>query len=321
MSMTPENWLERHSLLPAFDSPRRLSKASSEGVKMGVVLLAQNNAATIGRHLLLLQHGWPGGASPWKELLVADLGSSDSTIQIAQHHGAKVLEAAPNEIKNNSIAHGDGLVRAMEASESDVLLVAPASLVRLDLLAVAALVAAMLDHPACRIAWGSESAQGSSLSRISLRPLLAALCPALAVISDPASPVLAIRPRELKDLPIARTNGYEAALAIDCWNRFGLESLVQVLTGPLQWSGTDPRKEPTHSFRAILAALEALRRAGRIQAPGEFGHILPTPEAWNEQGPRVVSRLEVFPWKAGVKTGEVAESKASHLTAWFHQKE
>jgi len=311
MSMTPENWLSRHSLLPSPDAAKRLSGAARDGVRMGVLLLARDNAATIGRHLLLLRHGWPGGAAPWCEILVADLGSTDATIDIAREHGATVIETSGLRTVSG-IASGDGFVNGVEKSKSDILLVVPANLVRLELDPVAALLAAMLDHPACRIAIGAESASGSVLSKLSLRPLLAAVCPDLSVVSDPASPLFAIRPAEVKSLPLARTEGYEAALAVDCWNLHGLESIVQVLVGELQWAGGDPRQNPTHAFHCQLAVLEALRRAGRIQVQGEFGHILPTPEDWTESGPRVVSRLEVFDWKE--------DETAVKLKAWFDER-
>lgn len=308
--MTPESWLSNHSLLPDPAAARRLREASESGTRLGVVLLAHDAATTIGRHLLLLRHGWPGGTAPWTEILVADLGSADSTLDIARTHGAEIL-AEPDRPARTA-AMGDGLAQALAKTESDILVVVPASLVRIEIEAVAALMAAMLDHPAARIAMGAESAQGCEISRYSLRPLLSALCPPLSVLSDPATPFLAIRPKDVKALPLARTNGYEAALAVDCWHLHGLESLLQVLTGPLYWSeAADPRQNSTHAFHAQLAALESLRRAGNLQVPGEFGHILPTPVEWTPEGPRLVSRLEVFDWKE--------DETALKLKAWFKE--
>lgn len=310
--MTPEAWLSRHSAVPDPDAAKRLREASESGTKLGVVLLAHDAATTIGRHLLLLRHGWPGGTAPWTEILVADLGSTDSTLEIARSHGAEILEDPDRATRAGVSALGDGLAQALAKTDSDILVVVPASLVRIEIEAVAALMAAMLDHPAARIAMGAESAQGCEISRYSLRPLLSALCPQLSVLSDPATPFLAIRPRDVKTLPLARTNGYEAALAVDCWHRYGLESLLQVLTGPLYWSeAADPRQNSTHAFHAQLAALEALRRAGRLQIPGEFGHILPTPVEWTQEGPRLMSRLEVFDWKEDETTLK--------LKAWFQE--
>jgi glucosyl-3-phosphoglycerate synthase len=316
MSMTPETWLSRHTLLSQPEAPRRLTKAASDGTKMGVVLWARDNAATIGRHLLLLLHGWPGGKAPWSEVVVVDLGSSDSTAQIAREHGATVLEVGDDGPLTQSKADGDGMARVLAWTNSDILLVAPADLVRLEFVGMASLMAAMLDHPACRLATGAESPVGSLLSSLSIRPLLAAVCPDLAVLSDPTSPLFAMRPDRVRDLPLARTDGFEAALLVDCWNRHGLESIVQVLVGGLDWAERDPRQNPTHAFHCQLAALEALRRAGRVQPKGEFGHILPTPEAWDENGARVVSRLEVFPWK----TSAAGSASSLDLAKWFEEK-
>ena len=311
--MTPESWLARHSLPVDPDSPRRVREASESGSKLGVLLLARDAASTIGRHLLLLRHGWPGGAPPWSELLVADLGSTDATLEIARSHGAEILEQPPQTAKGGGTAHGDGLARALAVTESDLLVVVPANLVRIEIGAVAGLLSALVATPSARLAMGAESAQGCEISRYSLRPLLSALCPPLSVISDPATPFLALRPKETRSLPLARTDGYEAALAVDCWNKHGLESLVQVLTGPLYWSqAADPRQNSTHAFHAQLAALEALCRANRLQTPGELGHILPTPEEWGPEGPRLVSRLEVFDWKE--------DDDALRLKAWFKEE-
>lgn len=313
--LTPETWLSRHTLLSRSDAPRRVSKEASEGARMGVVLWARDNAATIGRHLLLLQHGWPGGKAPWTEVVVADLGSSDATAQIARDHGATVLRIADDTPRTQPAAEGDGLAQVLQWTNSDILLVASADLVRLDFVGMASLMAAMFDHPACRIATGSESPTGGPLSRLAIRPLLAATCPPLSVLSDPTSPLFAVRPDRVRDLPLARTDGFEAALLVDCWSRHGLESIVQVLVGDLEWAQRDPRQDPTFAFHCQLAVLEALRRAGRLQPNGEFGHILPTPEAWDENGPRVVSRLEVFPWKTSA-----GGTTSLDLAKWFDEK-
>lgn len=315
-AMSPETWLSRHTLLSQPEAPRRVTKEAAAGTKMGVALWARDNAATIGRHLLLLQHGWPGGEAPWSEVVVVDLGSADATAEIAREHGATVLQIADGVSRTQATADGDGLARVLEWTNSDILLVASADLVRLDFVGLASLMAAMFDHPACRIASGAESPLGGPLSRLSIRPLLAALCPPLAVLSDPTSPLFALRPDRVRDLPLARTGGFEAALLVDCWNKHGLESIVQVLVGELEWARNDPRQDSTHAFHCQLAVLEALRRAGRLQSTGEFGHILPTPEGWDENGARVVSRLEVFPWK----TGGAGNTSSIDLSKWFEEK-
>lgn len=294
--MTPEAWLFRNSLLVGKEAPAKLARLTDRNIDL--CLLSRDSSSTLQRHLLLLRHGWPGGQSPWRRILVSDLGSSDNTCQIAAEAGATVVAPEnPRAAQCEPSADGDGLHRALSQTDADVLLVAPANLLRLDMDALASLALALLERPELSMVQGAGSVAGSDLSLLALRPLLAALCPPLAVFSDPSSPLLAIRPEAIRQLPLARTSGYEAALLVDCWSKFGLSSLAQVLTGPVQWHHQDPRSTPHHSFRCQLAVLEALRRAQRIQTSQEFGHLLPQPQDWTAQGPRIQTHLEIFPWR------------------------
>lgn len=293
--MTPEAWLFRNSMLPSRDAPAKL--AAHSNLSIDLCLLARDSSATLQRHLLLLRHGWPGGKAPWRRIFVADLGSSDNTCQIAIDAGATLLEADnPRAAMIEPPADGDGLQRALDQSDADVMMVAPANVLRLEMESLATLALALVERPEIALSQGACSAEGCDLSFLGLRPLLAALCPALSVVSDPASPLLALRPDKIRELPLARTGGFEAALLVDCWARYGLASLSQTLTGPSQWHGSDPRRSPSHGFRSHLALLEALRRAQRIATPQEFGHLLPVPQDWSTDGPRIVTQMEVFPW-------------------------
>ncbi|HNY30113.1 MAG TPA: hypothetical protein PKO15_04420 [Fibrobacteria bacterium] len=293
--MTPEAWLFRNSLLVSRDAPSKL--AACTDLTMDLCLLSRDSSSTLQRHLLLLRHGWPGGSTPWRRILVADLGSIDNTCQIAVDAGADLLAPDnPRAAQCEPSADGDGLAQALEHSDADILLVAPANVLRLDMDGLATLALALAQRPELALAQGAGAVGGSTLSLLALRPLLSVLCPPLSVLSDPASPLLALRPAMIRELPLARTSGYEAALVVDCWARHGLASLAQVLTGPLDWHQADPRTEPGHSFRSQLAILEALRRAERIQSNQEFGHLLPQMQDWSSQGPRVLTQMEVFPW-------------------------
>ncbi|MBK8802404.1 MAG: hypothetical protein IPN71_10200 [Fibrobacteres bacterium] len=293
--MTPEAWLFQNSILPTRDAPARL--AAHKAVRIDLCLLARDCSATLQRHLLLLRHGWPGGRSPWNRILVSDLGSSDNTCQIAVDAGVPLLVAENQRAaESEPPADGDGLQRALENTDADILVIAPANVLRLEMESLATLALALVERPELAISQGACSARGSELSMLGLRPLLAALCPPLAVISDPASPLLAVRPDKIRELPLAKTGGYEPALLVDCWHRFGLASLSQVLTGALEWHGPDPRLAPSHGFRSQLAVLEALRRAQRFHTNQELGHLLPVVQDWSATGPRILTQMEVFPW-------------------------
>ena len=293
--MTPEAWLFRRSLSPGRGDIARLQAASA---RLGVCLLSRNSTHTLGRHILLLRHGWPGGASPWHEIIVADLGSTDGSQEIARENGARLTEPLEKLVASiEAPADGDGLARALEMTESDILLVAPADLVRLDMGAAAAMVAALVDDPTLSMCMAASQVDGGPLATLGARPVLAALIPELAVVADPTTPLFAVRTSALREAAIARTGGFECALVAEFHRLQGLACLGQVRTPPLEWIHQDPRLEPGHAFRSVLALLESLRTGGRISIPQELGHLLPRLRDWTDDGPRILTTLEVFPWK------------------------
>jgi hypothetical protein len=292
--VTPESWLFRNSFLPSRDA---LARLRSTEAKIGLCVLTRNAAFTLGRHLLLLQHGWPGGIAPWSEILVADLGSTDSTGDIAREHGAIFLEPAERLAATlEPPSDGDGLARALAATKSDILFVVPSSLIRLDVASIATMIRSLLDDPAIQLCLGASDAEGGPMSTLGTRPLLAALHPELALVVDPTTPLLALRTAGIRDLPLARSAGYECALVVDCRANHGLESLAQVRVPPLEWEVLDPRLDPARAFKTVVALLESLRRTGHLSTTRELGHLYPRPKDWTASGPRFITSLEVFPW-------------------------
>jgi len=299
MILTPEDWLERRTLIPTPHEARRLPAALREAeLTVDLVLLTRDAAATLGRHLLTLRHGWPGGESPFGRILVTDLGSSDGTLDIAEQAQAEAIPPeAPLAASLAPAAHGDGLVRALARSSADLLLVIPARLVRIDLDAIAALVAAFCHHPALQFAQGFQSSSGTELSRLLARPLLAALLPELAVLADPACPVLALRRTAFLATPIARTCGYQPALAVEAWRQGGLDALAQVRIPPLEWGEQTDGNDAECGFRTGLALLESLRRARRLNVPQELGHLSMSLVDAPSGGLLARTHLDVFPWR------------------------
>lgn len=299
MILTPEDWLERRTLQPTAQEARGLpALLRDSGLTVDLVLLTRDAATTLGRHLLTLRHGWPGNECPFGRILVTDLGSSDTTLEIAEQALAETIPPdAPQAASLGPAAHGDGLVRALTHSRADILLVVPARLVRLDLDAVAALVAAFCRLPALQFAQGYQSADGSDLSRLLARPLLSALLPELSVLADPACPLLALRRTSFLTVPIARTCGYQPALAVEAWRQGGLDALAQVRIPPLEWGEQGAGDDAECGFRTGLALLEALRRARRLSVPQELGHLSTSLVDSPSGGLLARTHLDIFPWR------------------------
>lgn len=297
-SSTPEQWLQERTFRPAPHEARDLGRLlESAGLVADVLLLGRDCATTLGRHLLTLRHGWPGGGTPFGQILFSDLGSKDGTVEIARADGIEVLSPlSPRAASLAPAATGDGLHRALGATGADLLLVVPAHLVRIDLDAVAALLASFCRHPAVQLASGFEGARGGALSRLLVRPVLSALHPELSVVADPACPLLALRPGTFRGLPIARCAGYEPALTVEAWRHGGLDALCQVRLGPLEWGESGAEIAPGTEATCALALLESLRRADRIRSTQEYGHLSSTLVDAPDGGLRAQTRLEIFPW-------------------------
>lgn len=295
---TPESWLQERTFRPQAGEARELGRAlRAAGLASDVLLVGRDCATTLGRHLLTLRHGWPGGGSPFGQILFSDLGSTDGTVEIARADGIEVLSPpSPRAASLAPAATGDGLVRALETTRADLLLVLPASLVRIDLDAVAALLACLHRHPSALLALGFEGARGGSLSRLLVRPILAALHPELSVLADPACPLLALRPEAFRSRPIARCAGFEPSLAVEAWRMGGLDALCQVRLAPLEWGEAGQEIAPGTEATCALALLESLRRADRLVPSQEFGHLSSLLVDAPDGGLRARTRLEVFPW-------------------------
>jgi len=302
MRMQLEEWFEERRWKPVPEQAKVLSGIVKEqGIRLGVVLPCCDDAATLGKHLLALKHGWPGGTSPWCEISVVDLGSLDSSIEIARSQDARILQGPERIIPGELPLEGVALARAVEQLGCEIVLVAPAGLRRIDWEQFSGLVLSLLEHPQAVVAIGYE-AEPSTLSSLAIRPLLCALEEDLSLLIDPACPALAVRCAGLKQISLAGTVGYEPALLLRVLKRFGLEGIAQAPIGKLFWAEGERRFEEGVSFRSILALLEASKHSNPNHETREFGHLFSTIEIAKDSS--VVSRnsLQLFPWLGCAET-------------------
>lgn len=295
--MQPEEWFESHRWRIQPEQSRRLSRRVREsGIRIGVVFPACDVATTLGKHLLALRHGWPGGSSPWAEISVVDLGSQDATVEIARSQDARLLEGYGRIVPGETPQEGLALVRAVEQLGCEIVLVLPPGLRRIDWDQVSGLVLALMDDPQASVAIGYEN-DPSAMSRLAMRPLLAALDERLSLVIDPTCPVLAVRSACVRGVPVACSFGYEPALLLELLNRHEIQTIWQVPVGRLFWSTEERRFAESSAFRAILALLETESRHGKITRSEEYGHIFST---ISEAGAdlQLKAAVQIFDWKS-----------------------
>jgi len=294
--MLPEVWLKERSRPRLARQARQLvDRARQEELRLGVVMPAHNAAQTLGKHLLALRHGWPGDVCPWSEIAVVDLGSIDASLEIAQAQEARVLGGEWQFLPHEPPPEGLALQRGIEQLGCDVLLVVPAQLRKIDWDLASGLVLSLLDAPSAALALGYEG-QPSPASRFALRPLLSVLQSDLAYLSDPCCPVLAVRVSAVRELPLALTVGYEAALALDVCARQGLEGLCQAPVGELLWNEGERNHEEMAAFRSILALMESAQRNGMLSKSGNFGQLFAHMTGMESGELHVRASLEHFRW-------------------------
>jgi len=302
--LLPEAWLKDRCRPSQIGQGRQLAvRAHTDELRLGVVMPTRNAAQTLGKHLLALRYGWPGGECPWNEIGVVDLGSSDATLEIARAQEARVLGGDWQFLSHESPPEGLALQRGIEQLGCDVLLVVPAQLRKIDWDLAAGLVLSLLDAPGAALAMGYERTP-SPASRFALRPLLSVLQPDLAYLVDPCCPILAVRVSAVRELPIALTVGYEAALALEVYAHLGLEGLCQAPVGDLLWYEGERNHEEMAAFRSVLALTESAQRNGMVARDGNFGQLFTHMTGTDSGVLHVKSSLEHFRWHEPVSSAQ-----------------
>jgi hypothetical protein len=290
-----EEWLATHTHRTRPAQARELAaKVRESHVRLGVVLSVRNDARSLGKHLLALSYGWPGGDSPWCEIAAVDLGSTDASVEIARSQDARLLGGPERFLPGDAPAEGLALRRATEQLGCDIVMTVPAGLRRIDWEQASGLVLSLIEHPAAVLAIGFQDVPPPS-SSLALRPLLSALEPDLSLVVDPTCPLLAVRSAAVRELPLALTQGYEPALLLEAWKRHDLDGLCQAPVGTLLWQDGGVRHEEHATFRSMLALLEAAHRQEILDKATPFGHLFST-LSQEEDGVRVHAGLQLFRW-------------------------
>jgi len=255
------HWLTTHTTA-ARDWPIEavLKLKARSGLRVGVVLPALNEAATVGQIVTAINSTWcqnrPGqrhnrlgrrspGTFLVDDLLVLDSGSTDATARIASATGARLVHRDDVLPRIPAVTgKGEALWRAVAASDAEILVFCDADLRHFEPAWIPALVGPLLadadvslvkgyyDRPA---PGGQEQTDpgdsGGRVTELVARPLLNLFWPQLAGVVQPLGGEYAARRSLLEQLSFPVGYGVELALLIDTHSLLGLPAIAQVDLG------------------------------------------------------------------------------------------
>ena len=209
-----------------------------------MVLPALDEQATVGPLVAGLVPLTRGAGPLVDELVVVDSGSTDRTREVAARAGARVV-CREDVLPGFDVRPGKGEVlwRSLAATTGEIVVFLDSDLVEVDPEAlVTALLEPLLTRRDVRLVKGfyrrplrlgttEHDTGGGRVTELLVRPLLAALHPALTGVVQPLGGEYAATRELLEALPFAPGYGVEIGLLLDTHTRHGLDALAQVNLG------------------------------------------------------------------------------------------
>lgn len=219
------------------------------------------------------------------ELLVVDAGSVDRTVARARAAGALVFtreEALPDIPPRPG--RGEVLWRSLAVATGDLVVFLGADLAEPGPDLVPALLAPLLtDHTIQLVKGCYRPGEQSTVERIDqlvARPLLSALAPALAEVTEPLGSEYAATRALLTSIPFAAGDGADLGVLVDCWQRYGPGAVAQADLGePVTRAGATD--DPGAASRQVIATL--LDRLGIRDSGIGVTRLLPDRGAWRRE--------------------------------------
>jgi glucosyl-3-phosphoglycerate synthase len=283
-----EEWFARRTWQEPGWSVEELVAAKA-GRRVSVVLPALDEEATVGAIVEAIVPLTLGPSPLVDELVVADSGSTDRTVEVAAAAGATVVLRADVLPELPPVpGKGEVLWRSLAATTGDVICFLDSDLVDFDPGFVPALLGPLLAERGVALVKGFyrrplrlETAEadtgGGRVTELLVRPLLAALRPELAGVVQPLGGEYAGTRELLASVPFAAGYGVEIGLLLDTHTMLGLDGLAQVNLGV--------RKHRNRSLlqlgvmaRQILAA--ALARCDVADAGGALTQFVQVGGEW-----------------------------------------
>jgi glucosyl-3-phosphoglycerate synthase len=222
------------------DKRRLVELKQKQGVKVSLAFPTLNEAATIGKEVLVLKTELMDRFPLLDEIAVIDSGSTDDTRAVAERFGAAVYSSS--EILRTCgtfRGKGENLWKSLYALSGDIIVWVDADISNIAPKFVYGLVGPLLEHPhldyvkafyerPLRGTAGLAASSGGRVTEILVRPLFSLLYPELAELVQPLSGEYAGRRSLLETLPFSVGYGVETGHLVDILHARGARCIGQV---------------------------------------------------------------------------------------------
>ena len=239
--MSPEQWLNERTFHHDnfWDIRWMVQEKERQGLKISLCLPTLNEAATIGKEIVLLKSALKDQYPLLDEIAVIDSGSTDDTREIAASFGADVYLAEEHLTQcGHQRGKGENLWKALYLLDGDIICYVDSDIANIHPRFVYGLLGPLISNPDVHyvkafydrplaFSQGLRPTGGGRVTEILVRPLFSLFYPELSAIIQPLSGEYAGRRSILEKIPFPVGYGVETAMLIDIYNQLGLSAFAQ----------------------------------------------------------------------------------------------
>lgn len=222
------------------DLRQLLELKSRQGLRVSLALPALNEEQTVGRVVQTIRDALQRRVPLVDEVVLVDSSSEDRTRDIVSDLGVPVhihQEILP-ELGSRS-GKGEALWKSLYVTQGDILLWIDTDIVNIHPRFVYGLLGPLIVNPKIQFVKGFyrrplksentlQATGGGRVTELTARPLLNLFFPELSGLIQPLAGEYGGRRSALEQLPFSSGYGVEIGLAIDVFEKFGLEAIAQV---------------------------------------------------------------------------------------------
>lgn len=296
------NWLESNTFhFSEFEDIAKLVKAREEaGISISVCIPTLNEEATIGTVVETFRSKLIEEFPLVDEIAVIDSGSTDRTLEIANHAGADTyLSAEILPERGFNLGKGENLWKAIYQLKGDVICYVDGDIKNIHSRFVTGLVAPLIYRPDVKYVKafydrpmthreGTRPSGGGRVTEILVRPLFSLFFPELTALVQPLSGEYAVRREVLEQIPFPIGYGVETSHLIDVYEKWGLKAFAQTDLKSRIHNNQTTTELGKMSFSILQSIFMRLERMGLVDQTIDFSGIL---RQFQTEGPRYEQSL------------------------------